>query len=165
MNKPEKPAAGGTLRLAAKPAAKKTLLADGTRRPSVRPKGPARARPQSEVLAEREQRAQREQRMERQERAAPGGAPARPSTRPTAPGADRFAQGDRLPRRHFKIQFKDALRRSGIVKGHFLESNAPFDDFEFGLLRFLRWRGGTIEEVKEAFDGRHLAKDANGEAR
>ena len=99
MNKPEKPAAGGTLRLAAKPAAKKTLLADGTRRPSVRPKGPARARPQSEVLAEREQRAQREQRMERQERATPGGAPARPSTRPTAPGADRFAQGDRLPRR------------------------------------------------------------------
>ncbi len=100
MNKPEKPAAGGTLRLAAKPAAKKTLLADGTRRPSVRPKGPARARPQSEVLAEREQRAQRMERQERNERGpAPGGAPARPAARPIAPGADRFAQGDRLPRR------------------------------------------------------------------
>jgi 23S rRNA pseudouridine2604 synthase len=69
MNKPSKPATGGTLRLAAKSApAKKTLLSDGTRRPSVRPKAPARARPQGEVMAERAQRVERELRMERAER-------------------------------------------------------------------------------------------------
>jgi 23S rRNA pseudouridine2604 synthase len=114
MNKPEKPAAGGTLRLAAKAApAKKTLLADGTRRPSVRPKAPARARPQSEVMAERAQRAEREQRMERHQSAAPGGQPARPAGRPTAPGADRFAQGDRLPRRDAPTASRSPAPASG----------------------------------------------------